>query len=255
MKKKLLNFKSIERLRKEVRTKFFWATIALATVTTIGNVYGHYNPTFVYLQIPFAVLIMGTLPVVASAVLSVRFGLFFVWMHKNILNLRNKDKITYVVDERYSENELYTNFVGYNVWYSVGITFLLIKYSGISTNNTLQLLSFTAAAVFLGIILASGINFAVFLIKKRSIFVENKKDGSRINLGNDIRRLINFSLAPLQGIFLIYALVIENNIIPFLITLGFTLLICFVSSLASYFILKKRHIDKLSTRFVEKLKL
>lgn len=246
---------NVEIWQRELRTKNFWIIMAISLPIAIGSVYGQTNSNYSYLQIPMAVMVMGTIPAMASTVLSVRIALIMIWIHKNGINFQNKKDVTYLTDEKYVEKKSYMNYAINNIWYSIGITFIILRIFGGETLDQQQLTVITMLSIFLGIIFASGINFAIFLIKNKAIYCENKKDGSRVNVGNDLKRIINFGLAPIQIIFFTYAIIMENNYISFFITLGITSLICFIASLTSYFLLKKHYMNRLYLKFDDKLKL
>jgi hypothetical protein len=189
-------------------------------------------------------------------VVSVRSAVILKWIHHNVINIPNRTHLKYYVDSTFTEKESYRRFAAYNIWYTLGITFILLQISGINFENTTSMMTLTMLYVFNGLIFASAINFAIFLIKKKSIFFENKMDGSKINLGSDLRKIINSGLAPIQILVFLYPLFTEFDIIvPFFISLGLTLGICFIASLTSYFVLKRHYIEKLYKRFESTLKL
>ena len=222
---------------------------------SVGSAYGQQNSELWYLQIPLAAMIISSIPAMSAQALSIRFGLGFIWIHKNLLNFANQNNISYYINNAYSDNQSYRNFALYNLWYASGITFLLLRFSGIDLSNMAQLSILTIGGVLFSIVFASGINFAIFLIKKKAIFFENKKDGSVINLGSDLRRIINYSLGPLQIIFFIYTIIVESDILFFAISMGIALLLCGGGSVTSYLILKKHYINKIYDKFDNKLNI
>lgn len=242
-------------VRKTLKSKFFWITLVLAILMAVGTVNGQQNSELWYLQIPFAVMIISSIPAMSAHVLSIRFGLGFIWIHRNLLNFTSRNNISYYSKNVYSDNQSNRNFALYNLWYASGITFLLLRFSGIDLSNLVQLSILTIGGVLFSIVFASGINFAIFLIKRKAIFFENKKDGSVINLGSDLRRIINYSLGPLQIIFFIYTIIVESDILFFAISLGIVLLICGGGSVTSYLILKKHYINKIYDKFDNKLNI
>lgn len=240
------------KIKKEITSKTFWIAVAFASLTAVGSTMGQSNPQFLYLEIPFAVIVMATLPGVAGLVMSVRISSIMLWLDKNTSRIWSKPRIQYFQNKQFQEKESYRNFALYNLWYTVGVTFLILRTLGISKTNEQNILSLIVAITFLTLIFGSGINLAIFLTKKMSIFRENREDGSIINLGNSYRGKINSVLALPQIVLFIYALRKESDFYPLLVTLGTSMLICFVSSLTSYYTLKKYYIQKLVDRFVRK---
>jgi len=217
-----------------------------------GSVIGYNNPRFFFLQIPFAVMVLSTSPGIAGMVLSVRIGSIMLWLDKNLFHILMRDKIRYFRDERFHGNESYRNFALYNLWYTTGITFLVLRSLDITKTSEQNLIGLTISLALLAIIFGSGVNLAIFLIKKAAVFCQNDEDGSKINLGNWYRSRINSALAPAQIAFFIYTFIKETNFYPFLIALAVSMLVCFVTSLTSYYILKKHYIQKLINKFNER---
>lgn len=88
----------IDRLKKKIRTKTFWISIALGISLTVPVVYGYQNPEYKVFSIPFALLMLITLPALGAEVISVRFGIIFAKSFRLISNLFNREKvITYAI--------------------------------------------------------------------------------------------------------------------------------------------------------------
>jgi hypothetical protein len=244
-------------IRKLEKSKTFWPFIAIVLTVEVLVFLGVI--TEIHLNIfqgVIGILILGIFPAMIAMVVSVRAAVILKWIHQNVINITNRTHLKYYVDSTFTEKESYRRFAAYNIWYTTGITFILLQISGINFENTTSMMTLTMLYVFNGLIFASSINFAIFLIKKKSIFFENNIDGSKINLGSDLKKIINSGLAPIQILVFLYPLVTEFNIIiPFFISLGMTLGICFIASLTSYFVLKRHYIEKLHKRFESKLKL
>jgi len=245
--------KSIERLRKEVKTKFFWAAWGFAGLITGITYIGWSNPGLWYFQAPFAVMILGTLPAMAGTALSVRIASIMLWTDKYIFHIFSRDKIRYSKGEQSSESISYRKFAAYNLWYTFGLIFLILRSLDIAKTSEQSLVSITMSFALLALIFGSGINLAIFLMRKRTVFCENIEDSSKVNLSSSYRGRINAALGPIQIIFFVYTFSKETNFYPLFIILGWTVLFFFVSSLTSYFILKRHHhIDKLAKRFEDK---
>lgn len=242
-------------IRKTLRSKFFWVSTTISITLSLMTVYGQQNPEFWYLSIPLGLLVIGVIPAISAHVLSVRTALFLIYTHRNLVNFSNRNNISYILKESQFESPSYRNFALYNLWYASGITFLLLRFSDIELSNINQLVPLTMSGVLLSIVFASGLNFAIFLIQKKRVFFENKKDGSLINLGSDLRRIINYGLGPLQIIFFVYLVVMESDILLFAIAIGVALLFCGCGSITSYFILKKHYVNRIYEKFDKRLQL
>jgi len=93
--------------------------------------------------------------------------------------------------------------------------------------------------VSLALIFSSGINTSLYLIQQKGIFFKNSNDGSTINLGSDLRRVVNWALGPMQILFFIYTIISLTNY-SIVIYLGITITICVCTSVISYYIIMQR---------------
>lgn len=245
--------KLIIKLKTEIKTATFWIALAFGIVTAAGIVLANSNPKFVFLQLPFAIIVVSILPGVAGVAFSVPLASIVLWLDNNIFNFRKKNKIRYFTNEQFKEKGSYLNYTKYNLWYTIGIIFFILRTTpNIFTTAEPNLPGLTIITSFLAIIFGSGINLAISLIKMKSIFCENKQDGSIINFGSLYRTKLNFSLGFLQIIYFIYAASHEANFVAFLISLGISMMIFFASSLFSYHFLQKHHIQRLLNQFDKK---
>mgnify|MGYP001585078370 CR=1 FL=1 len=83
----------IPNIRKTLKSRFFWITLAIVIPIALGTAYSKQHSEFWYLQIPLGVMIISSIPAMSAQVLSIRFGLGFIWIHKNILNFTNRNII------------------------------------------------------------------------------------------------------------------------------------------------------------------
>jgi len=219
----------------------------------IAAVIGLSNPQLSYLTIPFYVMFLAVLSAFVALALSPIFAINYVLIHKKIIILGKKSNTHYYIDKSFGKKESLHNFVVFNVWYSIGVTFMLLRFFAGDNLSEVELSAALIVLVSLALIFASGVNIAVYLIQKTGVFFQNKQDGSTTNLGNDLRRIINWALGPMQIIFFIVTISSVLDLGRFLQVLLVALIICFLTSIVSYLIIKrkgggKRMLDRFSTK-------
>lgn len=197
------------------------------------------EPNTGYFTYPIYILVLGFLSAFLAIGLSSFFATFFVSIHKTAVAIQKKSNLDYFLDPKYSNKESLREFLAYNIWYSVGVTFVALRFSG-GEELTQESLGFILIFfVSLALIFSSGINTSLYLIQQKGIFFKNSNDGSTINLGSDLRRVVNWALGPMQIIFFIYT-VISLTDYSIVIFLGITITICVCTSVISYYIIRQR---------------
>lgn len=241
-----------EKLRKEVKTKGFWITVVIVTIAGTAYAYGQIHAESLY-QIPFAIIIMATLPGIAALGFSVDFAVMFIKFHRFFQRKIRKNHVTYYTKKQFSVEPRTRNLILTNVLYSFGLIFFILRSVGIERITNGNIMVLIIGSFFLSLIFASGLNIAIYLMRKQGIMFENTKDGSRINLGSQFNDRIIIFVAPLQIASFLYVIFTEIDLLGFFISLGISLGFCLGSSAFSFYFLKKIHAEKLMTKFTQRL--
>jgi len=212
------------------------------------------EPNIGYFIVPIYVLVLGFLSAYLAIGLSKFFATIFVLINKNVVALQKKSSLNYFIDHKYSNKESLLKFLGYNIWYSVGVTFVALRLAGGEELTQDDLGVYIIIFVSLALIFSSAINTSLYLIQQKGIFFKNSYDGSTINLGSDLRRVVNWALGPMQILFFVYTMwTLTTNYSIFQI-LGLALIICVTTSLISYFVIRQRNAwDPMYERFSNKV--
>jgi len=189
--------------------------------------------------IPIYILVLGFLSAFLAIGLSSFFATLFVSVHKSVVAIQKKSNLNYFLDPKYSNKESLREFLAYNIWYSVGVTFVALRFSGGDELTQESLSSLLIIFVSLALIFSSAINISLYLIQQKGIFFKNSNDGSTINLGSDLRRVVNWALGPMQILFFLYTVVSLTNY-SLVLFLGIALVICVATSLISYYVIRQR---------------
>jgi len=202
---------------------------------------------------PIYVLVLGFLSAYLAIGLSTFFATIFVLINKNVVALQKKSNLNYFIDHKYSNKESLLQFLGYNIWYSIGVTFVVLRLAGGKELNEEDLGFYLIVFVSLALIFSSAINTSLYLIQQKGIFFKNSYDGSTINLGSDLRRVVNWALGPMQILFFLYTIVTLTDY-SILLFFGAALIICVTTSLISYFVIRQRNAwDPMYERFSNKV--
>ena len=247
----------LEKIKKELKSKEFWLSVAIATPMGIGFYFKDYNPLSVLLTLPLAILVLITLPLMAAIAWSVDISVLFVRLHKKYHITRAKifktnNDASYTIRKEFEKDTSQKNFIFFNTWYSLGITLLILQRIGIDKLQQLDIIAIMMPLVLLSIIIISALNISVYLMKKRAITFENS-DGTRVNLGTQLGNMINSFISPIQIISFSYVIVQSTAVNAFVAILILSLIICLSSSWFSFYLIKRKQISKLMEKFAQKL--
>lgn len=247
------------KIKKELKSKEFWAAVAIAIPAGLGFYFQKENPLLaLLLLLPYGILVMITLPLAAAVSWSVNIAVLFARLHKKLYQIHSKmfkttNNVTYTIKKEFEKETSQKNFVFFNTWYCIGTTLLILQQIGI---NRMQrpdsIIVMMVPLIMLSIIFISAVNVSVYLMKKRAIMFESS-DGTRVNLGSQLGDVINSSISATQVISFAYVIVQSTAVNAFVATLILSLVICIGSSWFSFFILRRKQMPKLMDKFAKKL--
>lgn len=239
------------KLRKDVKTRFFWMSLGFAGLIAALDVIGMSNVQYFYLQIPFAILMASILPAAGASVFYLKFGRIIAKLHR-FSHYPFIKKENYFLKLNEGRDTSVRRFALINILYSIGITFAFLKGFGISSLND-QTTAILMAMMLFSLIISSGLNMSIYIIRRLGIFF--KSDGGEINLASDLQKRSAFIASPIQIGFFIYSFRLEGNFVSFIIVLGISFAICFSTSLFSMKIVKRHYINKMQSEFIKKIDL
>ncbi|MBI3639059.1 MAG: hypothetical protein HY223_01965 [Thaumarchaeota archaeon] len=247
----------LEKIKKELKSKEFWLSIAIGVPTIIGIYFKDYNPLSILLALPFTIMVLIMLPLMAAIALSIDIAVLFVRLHKKYHKIYAKifkinNDASYTIRKEFEKDTSQKNFTLFNTWYSLGITLLILHQIGIDKLQRLDIIGLMVSLVLLSIIITSAFNISIYLMKKCAIMFENS-DGTRVNLGTQLGNMINSFISPIQIISFSYVIVQSTAVNAFVAILILSLIICLSSSWFSFYLLKRKQISKLMEKFAQKL--
>jgi hypothetical protein len=247
----------LEKIKKELKSKEFWVAVAIAIPASM-EFYFRDNPLLSFiLLLPYGILILASLPLMAAVSFSVDIAVLFVRLHKKYHKIRAKlfktaNETSYSIREGFEKETTPKNFIFFNTWYCIGTTLLILQQIGIDKQRPDIIVVIMIPLIILSIIFISAINISIYLIKKRTIMFEDS-DGTRVNLGSQLGNMINSAISATQVISFSYALVQSTAVNAFIGILILSLIICTLSSWFSFVMLKRKQIPKLMEKFAQKL--
>lgn len=233
----------LEAIKKELRSKRFWISLALAIPVSLS----YYFKELQFLQAILGVMILSTIPMVAAMSYSPEFAAKFVIFHKRF----------------YEKKGTYTrlpNDLGFSIWksslrtilYLFAIVYTVLDWSGTSEfilgkpTGSVALLGLGMMAL----IAAPIIEVAIHLLKRYGQIFENKKDGTRINLGNELHRMLELVISPIALISFTHMILTKSFNVEFILIMISTLvMVSFYSTTISFLLLRRRKmLDKLTAK-------
>lgn len=230
-------------IKKELKSKIFWLSVAFAILVSLS----YYFKELQFVQAIFGMLILSTIPIVAATSFSPEFAAKFVKIHM----------------KRYKKKGTYTrlpNDLGFSIWKSSGRTILYlfaIIYTVLDWSGTSELIlgnpSKSLAILGLGImalIAASIIEVSIYILKRYGQIFENEKDGTKINLGNELHHRLEFIVSPIALISFTRVILTKSFNVEFVVIMILTLVaVSFYSTTISFLLLRrKKMLDKLMAK-------
>lgn len=234
----------LEAIKKELRSKRFWISVAFAIPISLS----YYFKELQFVQAIYGALILSTIPMVAVMAYSPEFAAKFVRVHKRFYGKKG----TYT--------RLPNNDLGFSIWKSSLRTVLFlfaIIYTVLDWSGTSELILGKLAGVLvilalsiLALIAASIIEVSIHLLKRYGQIFENRKDGTRINLGNELHHRLEFIVSPIALIFFTRVILTKSFNIQFVVIMILTLVsVSFYSTTISFLLLRrKKMLEKLMAK-------
>jgi hypothetical protein len=208
-----------------------------------------------YFGLVILVFFVGLLPAVFTTFLAVPFAYRYVQFHK--WRHRKEAYSEYKYQTVFAHTVPRMRFIARSIIVTVfGIMSIVLSIAGVnpefqkSQSGVVLIILAMLPAIFL----APSLNFASWLLTKSGTMYENKSDGTRVNLGNELRRdlefvvgttaLLNFGRAVYTGSY------DPGFIVGFVV---FLLLLSVPSAVVTVLLLRKRALGKLLIVLNDKL--
>lgn len=227
-------------VKKGLKSKIFWLSLAFASPISLSYIFKELQ----FVQAIYGALILSTLPMIAATAYSPEFAAKFVKLHKRFCG----------------KNGTYTRFpndLRFSIWKSslrTVVCLFAIIYTVLDLSGTSELIlgnpSKSLAILGLGIIalmVAPIIEVSIYLLKRYGQVFENRKDGTKINLGNELHRKLEYILSPIALISFTHMILTKSFNVEFVAIMILTLVaVSFYSTTISFLLLRrKKMLDKL----------
>lgn len=189
---------------------------------------------------------------VAVMAYSPEFAAKFVRVHKRFYGKKG----TYT---RLPNNDLV-----FSIWKSSLRTVLFlfaIIYTVLDWSGTSELILGKSAGVpvilglgILALIVASIIEVSIYILKRYGQIFENEKDGTKINLGNELHRRLEFIVSPIALISFTRVILTKSFNVEFVVIMILTLVaISFYSTTISFLLLRRKKMPEKLMAKLERL--
>lgn len=224
----------ILKIPRFLKMKSFWFLVGIMMMAVIGQ---NYTPLQL-LIIPGALAMLALISTVVIIASSSSFIEKFVRLHK----WRNRNNGSY----SYSTIEVKTpsiwKFTLRTTWYSLAIIYNILAWTGgldamlNNLNKTPAMIGVFMPALFAALI----INASTYLLTKSGLMFEDKRDGSKINLGREMTAKLDWAISPVLLLSLIYVIVTKLQAMLFVLTMMSDLAVfCFYAAFVGFYLLKK----------------
>jgi hypothetical protein len=221
---------------KVLHSKRLWISIAIAIPFGLSL----YFKELSNLQLIYALFILTTLPFVAATSYSPEFAANFIKLHERF----HKKKGIYIKmpsDLRFS----IWKSAGRTVVYVFAMIYTILDWSGISETvfGSPGKLVFLVALVLMTLIIASIFEVSIFLLRRYGLIFENKNDGTRINLGEDLHRKLDYIASPIALVSFTHTVLTKSFNLQFVVIMLLTFVaISFYSTTISFLMLRRKNI-------------
>lgn len=237
-----MNFKS--DIKKELKTKTFWIAVAIAIPLPFSLIFKELQ----FVQGFYGMFVFAAIPLAAVASYSPKFASWFVGFHKRFYG-KNGQYSKIPQDLKFSILKSSSR----TVIYIFAIVYTVLDWSGANEfvfRNPAGLIAIMLLA-FMAIIPASIIEISPYLLKRYGLMFENRKDGTKTNLGNELQRKLESVISPIALISFTHTVLTKSANVESVLAMIFVLVVfSFYSTIVSFFLLRrKNNLNRLMDRF------
>lgn len=228
-----MNFKS--DVKKELKSKTFWIAVAIAIPLPFSLVFKELQ----FVQDFYGMFMFSAIPLAAVVSYSHKFASWFVGFHKRFYGKTGQySKLPQDLKFSILKSSSRT------VIYIFAIVYTVLDWSGANEfvfRNPTGLIAIMLIA-FMAIIPASIMEISPYLLKRYGLMFENGKDGTKINLGGELQRRLEFIISPIALISFAHAIFIKSSNIESVLVMIFVLVVLsFYSTIVSFFLLRRKN--------------
>lgn len=192
----------------------------------------------------------GIIPLAAVASYSHKFASWFVGFHKRFYG-KNGQYSKLPQDLKFSILRSSSR----TVISLFAIVYTVLDWSGANEfvfHNPTGVIAIMLLA-FMAIVPASIFEGSTYLLKRYGLMFENKKNGTKINLGNELQHKLEYISSPIALISFTHAILTKSSNVESVLAMVFVLVVfSFYSTLVSFFLLGRKNNFN---RLMEKLEL
>lgn len=197
---------------------------------------------------------VGLVPTAFTIMFAVPLSYYYIRIHKW---RHRKNQPSYKYDTLFRHTPQRLRFVARSTIISVfGIISIIVSIAGVnpdfltSTSGLLLVTMSTLPAIFF----APALNIASWLLTRKGIMYESGLDGTRGNMGDELRRDLEFIIGPIALINfgrVMYGAYHDPGVIAGFV--GFTLILSVPSAVVTMLLLRKKPLVTLTNRLGDKL--
>lgn len=229
--------------------KITWFVVGIGVLYFIGFFINDLR----YLQIPFGITMLAVIPGGVAIETSVGFAVRFVRMHKW---WHKSNVFSYSFYPGSIKLPSSFRFSLKNTLYTFAIMYAVLSWSGLADSifNDANKLPAIAGITLLCLFGGSVFNVAMHLLIQSRLMFENKEDGSRNSLGSEMARRFGWAISPILLVSFAYSAVTTSvDLLLFLSTILTLGGLCLYSSFFSFYVLKRKHLDKMKDKLMDRL--
>jgi hypothetical protein len=212
-----------------------------------------------YLEIPFSILIIGFIPAMAGIAWSPGFASFYLRTHRFASKIwpSNRDKkIVYSIESKYTESDpkiLWpATLTMFNIFGMAYVMYSILQLFQPDAANVNSRFAILVGFAFFSFILSSAFNVSSWLLKTMGVMVSDEREGEKRNLGKDLRS----KLIRVFGISAVFSFGYQFYTSGDYSGIGLSLALLtffYPSIILSYYVLKKKHFEKLKENIRKKI--
>lgn len=214
--------------------------VPFAIMFTYGYVFEN-----VYIMVMFGIMLLAFLPGIFSIVLAPGITIKFIKLHKRF---QRKTDYRYFFIENKIPAPLSIKFAFVNSLYTISIMYSFLNWTG-SMNMSQEVSSLIGMMIVItmpSLLIGSVLHISSVLLKYTGLMFENKKEETTIKVGAEFNSKLQWVLSPILVISLVHSALVNDLDLPFFLGAVFAILVIGIfSSFVSFYVLKKKHIEKM----------